>query len=329
MVSVVNYPNLQQDTDHLKWIIHNGELNKNLEWRNYGKENTKFLIKEKFNYNDYKDDSFWKNVVSPYLNGMVVVSIAFDATYPIIESRLICDTIIETKGLQKLCFVFHRNDIGRDIKSFKRTCWIYIRDENGNIAAKSKIVGLNGFNIRGRIDIPNDLKKFKIEIKEKFDCKMSIDSRIPAIVTAISDMWLEDDNNRVLFISNLNDTSDPEIPIDGEPDPEPEPTEYATAVTPEVPTNVPYEKIWFNIEGIITRGEHYYSDEIKVNINSNNTIYDELISIGQNIPSNLDGDSIVLSDADGKLYTDTDYSRYLLKRIAIGDSTNIVVDSIP
>ena len=300
---------------HLYWILHHGKFENQIEWDILNDDTeSSCLVSESFQYSSYQSDQFWKNVMSNYQNDMFVFAIALGKTDPIVTLRVSTKTFINSKKLKRLCFIFNRNDIGRKYEYMKRETVINIRDKTGAIAARSVLTGLHGYNIRGKIDIPDDLDSFRIEFKTQFNCSRIPNTFIPSCITAISDMWLEEQNYSCLKTWNLHDTSDPEPGTDPNP---PEPDEYARSVTPEVPANTPYEKIWFNEEGIIYKGDHVYATNIQISESDETLITEKLDQVIKNLPDNLKPDRIVITDNMSHLDTIEEIKPYDFEYMAL------------
>lgn len=316
---------------HLFWIIHHGSFVDSIEWKiHYDDTKSNCFIASSLKESDYSDDPLWNRVLSKYQIGKFTYAIAFNKD-PIVDLRIDTVSFIECKELKKLCFVFHRNDNGRKLESMKRReCWIYLRDRNGNIAAKSKLIGLHGYDIRGRIDVPDDLTEFRVELKELFECNYAPNEIVPSIVTAISDMWLEDREYPGYKILSLNDDSDPEPSDEPGPGPDPGPSEYATAVTPEVPDGIPYQKIWFNEEGLAYRGDRAFGTEYDVSSTDTTSITDKLKEVIPRLPDALTPNKYVVSDSNGKF---TAYTDGITPKdesfITIGDQDITIEEDLP
>ena len=289
--------NKKDVVNHLYGILHHGRFVNQIETQIMNDDTeSSCLVSENFQYNEYQDDTFWKNVMSDYQNDMFVFAIALGRTDPIVTLRVSTKTFIDSKKLKKLCFVFHRNDNGRKYEPMIRETVINIRDDNGDIAARSVLTGLHGYNMRGKIEIPNDLDLFRVEFKTSFNCKNIPNDFIPSCITAISDMWLEERQNQWMVIKNLHDSSDPE-PDSSSPNPdEPDENEYAHAVTPEVPHGLPYEKIWFNEDGLIYRGSHVYASEIDTSTTDTTSIKDRLSQIENKLPENMTPNKLIVTN---------------------------------
>lgn len=292
-------PNQPVDHNHLKWIIHHGKFEKDIEWKTISALSPDdCLVVENLNHTEY-DGTFWEDVVTPYQDKMLLCAIAYSGKAPIVRVRVSTDSFIDCKNLKKLCFVFHRNDNGRKLDTMTREIWVYVRDKNGDIAARSKLTGLHGYDIRGRIDLPDDLNEFRVEIKEEFNCSYAPDTFVPCCVTCISDMWLEEQDPLPYQILNQHDSSDPD---ESEPGPGPDPSaEYATAITPEVESGKPYTKIWFNEQGLIYRGDYYNATQIPMSATDQTSIYDKLTLIEKHLPSTRDPKRVVISNNEGAL----------------------------
>ena len=300
-------------------IIHHGTIVNALEMQLiYDDSNESCYVSENFNFNNESDD-FWKSVLSKYQNKMLLTAIVL-RNDPIITFRVSTKNFIDSTHLKKLCFVFHRNDNGRILKEMNREVVINVRDINGNIAARSVLTGLHGYNIRGKITIPTDINEFRIEIKLKMECEKIPDNFTPSCILSISDMWLEHDiyNERV---ESLNDSSDPEIPDDN-------PNDYAHAVTPETLHGIPYTKIWFNEEGIIYRGEHTYASEIPISAEDDTSIRDKVEDILSKLPK-LENNKIMIIDNGNIIKTEDKPDVSDIPYLLIGENMNIECEPLP
>ena len=311
------YDPKEQSCNKIRRIIYDGKFENEYTWQKT-LDNTPAdcFVSEDLSEDDYKEDPIWNRVFTKYQDGMLTFAVAFGGTDPVVKLRVSTVEFVNCRDLKKLCFVFHRNDIGKKLETLKRECWLNIRDSRGYIAARANLSGLDGYYIRGRIDLPDDLDEFRIEFVTSIDCSYAPSEYVPACVTSISDMWLEERDNIILKVQNLNDDSDPEPDPTPGPDPGPEPSYgYATAVMPETPADVSYTKIWFNHEGIAYRGEFTFADEILLSHEENaNTIKQEFDKITPYLPEkSFTANQVVISDEDGLMNTapipgsDTDY----------------------
>ena len=307
---------------HLYWILHHGKFANQIEWKVINDDTeTSCLVSEDFQYSDYQEDPFWKNVMTNYQNDMFVFAIALGETDPMVTLRVSTRTYIDSTELKKLCFVFHRNDNGRKFEPMERETVINIRDSSGAIAAKSVLTGLHGYNIRGKIEIPDNLDSFRIEFKTSFNCKTIPSDFIPSCITAISDMWLEEKEDSWEKIESLNDTSDPEPES---PDPDPNPEGYAHAISPEVPHGVPYEKIWFNEEGLAYRGDHVFATEIDVSDTDVTSIKDKLNQVIKTLPDLMTPDKVSVTDNESHVAIIEEISSEDLDYLMIMDDDDLI-----
>lgn len=313
---------------HLYWILHHGKFANQIEWKVINDDTeTSCLVSEDFQYSAYQEDPFWKNVMTRYQNDMFVFAIALGQTDPIVTLRVSTKTFIDAKKLKKLCFVFHRNDNGRLYAPMERETVINLRDSVGDIAARSKLTGLHGYDMRGKIIVPDDLDAFRVEFKTSFNCSRIPDDFVPSCITAISDMWLEEKEATTIKVLNLHDTSDPEPES---PEPDPNPDGYAYAITPEVPYGVPYEKIWFNEEGLAYRGEHVYATEIDTSDTDVTSIKDKLDQVMKTLPEIMTPDRVVITDDKSQVTISDKVASDDLNYMTITDDDDVViVDPIP
>ena len=305
---------------HLYWILHHGKFANQIEWKVINDDTeTSCLVSEDFQYSDYQEDPFWKNVMTNYQNDMFVFAIALGTTDPMVTLRVSTRTYIDSRELKKLCFVFHRNDNGRKFEPMERETVINIRDSSGAIAAKSVLTGLHGYNIRGKIEIPDNLDSFRIEFKTRFNCNTIPSDFIPSCITAISDMWLEEKEDSWEKIESLNDTSDPEPES-----PDPNPEGYARAISPEVPHGVPYEKIWFNEEGLAYRGDHVFATEIDVSDTDVTSIKDKLNQVIKTLPDLMPPDKVSVTDNESHVTIIEEISSEDLDYLMIMDDDDLI-----
>ena len=307
---------------HLYWILHHGKFANQIEWKviNDNTE-TSCLVSEDFQYSAYQEDPFWKDVMTTYQNDMFVFAIALGQSDPIVTLRVSTKTFIDAKKLKKLCFVFHRNDNGRLYEPMVRETVINLRDVTGAIAARSKLTGLHGYDMRGKIEVPDDLDSFRVEFKTSFNCSRIPGDFIPSCVTAISDMWLEEKEPSFGKILSLNDTSDPEP---DSPEPDPNPDGYAYAITPEVPSGVPYEKIWFNEEGLAYRGDHVFASEIDTSDKDVTSIKDKLDQIQKSLPGSMTPDKLVVTDVKSQVSVSGDLTPEDLNYFILSDNEDLI-----
>ena len=168
---------------------------------------------------DYKqvkhtsDDAFkkyWSKIIPQPLESRFITAILTDRQ-PTVEARITSTDFIPCDLLKKLCFVYDRYDVG--VKAlpkgkFSPQVWLYLRSKTNKIITKRNLSDTYGFRIRGKIDIPDDVSEFRLEIILKLACNESLDYSYPAVIFGLSDMWLENIGNRPYTVYNLNESDE-------------------------------------------------------------------------------------------------------------------------